>query len=83
MNKRKLTKVIRKRRLKYKPTIGITLKSGERLSVNAVEYRIAVEKEEKAKADAEMRRIAYKVIRDVCPGMAFIKDMLGAWSYYF
>ena len=86
MSKRKLTKIVKKRRLNYKPTIGLTLKSGERVSVNAVEYYAAVKAEEKRQAEAEMHRVAHKLIREMLPGVAVLEDWLaanGAWGCYF
>lgn len=83
---RKLTKIIKKRRKNYKPTIGITLKNGRRVSVNAEEYYAAIRAEEKRQAEAEMHRVAHKLIREMLPGVAVIEDWLaanGAWGYYF
>ena len=86
MSKRNLTKITKKRRLNYKPTIGLTLENDRRISVNAVEYYAMIRAEERAKAEAEMHRIAHQLIRQVMPGIALIEDMCaatGAWGYYF
>ena len=86
MSKRKLTKIVKKRRLNYKPTIGITLDNGKRVSVNSVVYWDIIRKEEAAKAEAEMHRVAHKLIREMLPGVAVLEDWLaanGAWGYYF
>lgn len=86
MNKTKLTKIIKKRRLNYKPTIGIILKDGTKVSVNAVEYYNMVRAEEKAKVEKELHERLHQLMRQVMPGIALIEDMCaaaGAWGYYF
>jgi len=85
MSKRKLTKIVKKRRLNYKPTIGITLDNGKRVSVNSVVYWDIIRKEEEAKAEAEMYSVAHKLIREMFPSIALIEDMcasMGAWGYF-
>ena len=86
MSKRKLTKIVKRRRKNYKPTIGLTLENGRRISVNAVLYYEAIRKEQERRAEEEMHRIAHKLIREMLPGVALIEDMCaaaGAWGYYF
>lgn len=86
MSKRKLTKIVKKRRLNYKPTIGLTLKSGNRVSVNAEEYYAAIKAEQKRRVEEEMHKVAHQLIREMLPGVALIEDMcseLGAWGCYF
>lgn len=82
---RKLTKKIKRMHKDYKPTIGISLPSGIRMSVNAVEYRIAIETREKEEAEREFKRLAHQAIREICPGFAALEDALsslGSWTYF-
>ena len=82
---RNLTKSLRKRRLNYKPTIGITLDNGKRVSVNSVVYWDIIRKEETAKQEAEMRALAHKLIQKFFPEtleLLGITSGMDSWMYF-
>ena len=82
---RKLTKIIKKRRLNYKPTIGITVEDGWRSSVNSVVYKDVITKREIAKQEAEMHAYAHKLIKEFFPEtleLLGIASNLESWMYF-
>lgn len=85
MSKRKLTKIVKKRRKNYKPTIGITLDNGKRVSVNSVVYWDIIRKEEAERAEAELHQKMHTLIREALPELAALEDYLrdmGSWMYF-
>ena len=83
--KRKLTKIVKKRRLNYKPTMGLTLSTGERVSVNTIKHYADI----KVRTQLELKkmsRVVHKTMREMFPGIALIQDMceaMGGWGFYF
>ena len=82
---RKLTKTVNRRRKNYKPTVGVTGKSGKRYSINGTKYYIFLENKRKREAEIEARKFMENFIAEKCPQFAKIVDFLkamGGMMYY-
>ena len=82
---RKLTKFINKRRKNYQPTIGLVTEKGKTVSINAVEFYIALAKERERKAQAETHRLMYQFMREempeFCRRLDFMGSICSSWPY--
>ena len=82
---RKLSKIINKRRLNYKPTIGLEFESGKRISVRLAEY-LAYLKYKADQEEAERRQIAWEFFIDFMkkedPKFFEVFDAFNASLYY-
>ena len=64
---RTLTKRINKRNKHYKPTIGLEIKSGRRVSFNAELFYIEKANREKAEAKRYAREFIQNFLNEECP----------------
>ena len=83
---RKLSKIINKRRLKYKPTIGVEFGKGNRLSANLYEWKKYLQEKEAAE-EAAARAVAKKFLWDFleekCPDLVRAIGVLSDLGYMY
>lgn len=79
---RKLTKVIKRRRKNYKPTIGLILEDGSRVSVNAEVYYIFKRKQAEAEAHRQAKQFFKDFLEKAMPDLFGLLNLFDNYMYY-